>query len=68
MNTNDIKNMNLLDRLQTMEALWDSFLNEEADIDSPQWHQGILEERRRNIQNGKAEFVSLKDLKANHSS
>lgn len=68
MNTIDIKNMNLLDRLQTMEALWDSFLNEESDIDSPQWHQGILEERRRNIQNGKAEFVSLKDLKANHSS
>ena len=68
MNTIDIKNMNLLDRLQTMEALWDSLLNEESDIDSPQWHQGILEERRRNIQNGKAEFVSLKDLKANHSS
>jgi len=59
----DIKNMNVQDRLQTMEALWNSFLNDETDIDSPEWHQAILTERKSKIQNGKAEFVTLKDLK-----
>ncbi len=66
MSTIDIKNMNVADRLQAMEALWNSFLNEETDIDSPEWHQDILEKRKGKIQNGKAEFISIKDLKASH--
>jgi hypothetical protein len=64
MNTIDIKNMNVPDRLQAMETLWSSLLNEELDIDSPDWHQDILVDRKRSIQNGKAGFVSLEDLKA----
>ena len=64
MNAIDIKNMNVPDRLQIMEALWNSFLTQESDIDSPQWHKDTLEERRKAIKGGKADFVSIKDLKA----
>jgi putative addiction module component (TIGR02574 family) len=62
----DIKNMNVADRLQTMEALWNSFLSEESDLDSPEWHQEILAKRTRKIKNGKAEFISIEDLKGSH--
>ncbi len=51
-----------------MEALWDSFLDEESEIESPEWHRDILEERKRKIKNGKAEFISLEELKASRKS
>ena len=61
MNTIDIKKMNVTDRLQTMEALWDSLLDEKPEIESPEWHNDILKERKINIQSGKSEFISLKE-------
>jgi hypothetical protein len=64
----DIENMNVQDRLLTMEAIWNSFLNDETKIDSPDWHQDILKKRKSKIQNGKAESVSLEELKDSHRS
>ena len=64
MNTIEIKKMSTIERLQTMEALWDSLMNEESEIESPKWHRDILEERKKKIENGKAEFISLEELKA----
>ena len=64
MNTIEIKKMSMVERLQAMEALWDSLLYEESEIESPEWHRDILEERKRKIENGKAEFISLEKLKS----
>ncbi|AJF06499.1 addiction module protein [Geoalkalibacter subterraneus] len=41
----EVEKMNKTERLQAMEELWDSFLREENELDSPQWHQDILEKR-----------------------
>lgn len=60
----DIKKMSVIERLQTMEAIWDSLLHEDADIDSPEWHHNILDERKRSIENGNAKFMSLDELKS----
>lgn len=68
MDTIEIKKMSVVERLQAMEALWDSLLNEESEIESPEWHRDIIEERKRKIENGKAEFISLKELKASRKS
>ena len=64
MNIANFKKMSTTERLQVMEALWDSFLYENGKIESPQWHEQILEERKMKIANGKAKFISLEDLKA----
>jgi len=64
MNTIEIKNMSTIERLQAMEALWSSLMDEESEIESPQWHRNILEERKKKIENGEAEFISLEELKA----
>jgi len=64
MNTIEIKKMSIIERLQVMEALWDSLLYEESDIESPEWHRDILEDRKRKIKKGKAKFISLEELKA----
>ena len=64
----EIKKMSLIERLQAMETLWDSLIDEDSEIESPQWHREILEERKRKIKTGKAEFLSLDELKATHKS
>ncbi len=64
MNIPDFKKMSTTERLQAMEALWDFLLYEGGEIESPKWHESILEERKSNIAEGRAKFVSLADLKA----
>jgi len=39
--------MSVIERLQTMEAPWDSLLDEESEIESPRWRQDILEEKKK---------------------
>lgn len=68
MNTQEIKKMSRIERLQAIEALWDSLIDEESEIESPEWHRDILEERKRKIEAGKAEFISLEKLRASRKS
>ena len=68
MNTLEIKKMSRIERLQAMEAIWDSLIDEESEIDSPEWHRDILEEWKKNIKTGKAEFLSLENLRASRKS
>ena len=65
MNTIEIKQMNIIERLQIMESIWDSLLYDESEIESPEWHRSILSERKRKSENGNAEFISIDKLKAN---
>ena len=64
MNMADFKKMTKTERLQAMEALWDSLLYEDGEIDTPKWHEKVLEERKNKISNGEAKFISLAELKA----
>lgn len=68
MTTLEIKKMSRIERLQAMEALWDSLIDEESELESPEWHRDILEERKRKIENGKAEFISIEKLRASRKS
>ena len=64
MNQVDFKKMSKVERLQAMEALWDSILYEDGEMEIPEWHEKILEERKSLIANGLAKFISLAELKA----
>ncbi len=63
MTTIEIKKMSTIERLQAMEELWDALCHEEQDIESPEWHKEILKGRKKKIETGKAEFISIEDLK-----
>lgn len=63
MDSVEIKKMSRIERLQAMEALWESLVDEESEIESPEWHRDVLEERKRSIETGKAEFISLDKLR-----
>jgi hypothetical protein len=64
MNALKVKQMDKVQRLRLMEEIWDSLLYDEADIESPQWHKDILAARKKKIEQGTAEFVSVKELRA----
>ncbi len=66
MTITEISKMSVLERLQTMEALWDSLTREPTEIKSPEWHEEILSDRKEKIASGKANFITLEALKSKH--
>jgi hypothetical protein len=47
-----------------MEAIWDSLIHEDSELESPEWHQNILAARKLKIEEGKAEFRSIEELRS----
>jgi hypothetical protein len=63
MNIAEMKKMSTAERLQAMEALWDSLVYESDAVETPDWHEKILQERKEKITSGMARFISLAELK-----
>ena len=63
MDADSISKMTHQQRLQAMESLWDALVHETVEPVSPDWHQALLARRLGNIAEGKADYVSLEDLK-----
>jgi putative addiction module component (TIGR02574 family) len=51
------------EKLQTMEALWDSLSSTPDAVPSPEWHGHVLQERADYVASGKAKFSDLEDVK-----
>jgi hypothetical protein len=47
-----------------MEAIWDSLIHDNSDIESPEWHQDTLAARKREIDEGTAEFRPIAELRS----
>ena len=47
-----------------METIWDILFTEDMGCEAPEWHEEVLEERKKTIADGSARFVSLSELKA----
>lgn len=59
-----ITNMTRQEKLQAMEALWDSLSHDAGELASPVWHADVLAGRRARIEDGHAHYVSLDELKS----
>ena len=59
-----LKEMSVEEKLQTMEALWQSLSSDPAAVESPPWHEEELAERERKIESGEAKFVEWEKAKA----
>ena len=59
----EIRNLPLHEKLRMMEALWDGIAPLEAELEVPQWHKDLLDEREQRIQDGKAEFIDWETAK-----
>jgi putative addiction module component (TIGR02574 family) len=59
-----IDRMTVEEKLMAMEALWDNLCRDEGQVPVPEWHKQVLDERRRQIEAGKAKFVDWETAKA----
>lgn len=63
----ELKTMSVDERLVLMEELWDSLCHENVSAQSPEWHKEILDDRIDLINAGKAEYISIQELKKNRT-
>jgi putative addiction module component (TIGR02574 family) len=59
-----LNEMSVEEKLQTMEALWQSLSADPVAIESPPWHEEELAERERKIESGETKFVEWEKAKA----
>ena len=58
-----IHQLPLREKLLVMEAIWDDISGEEQNLEVPQWHKEVLDERERLLAEGKAQVVDWEDAK-----
>lgn len=63
MSIGDIQEMTILERIHAMEMLWASLCGEGVELASPEWHEGVLQERKRSQNAGEATFIPLEQIK-----
>lgn len=59
----EIRELPLHEKLRMMEALWDGIAPSEAEVEVPQWHKDLLDEREQLILDGKATFIDWETAK-----
>lgn len=56
--------MTLEEKLAAMESLWEDLSRTPEAIESPAWHQDVLDERRRQLPEGHSQFTDWETAKA----
>ena len=59
----EIHQLPLREKLLVMEAIWEELSREEQNLEVPQWHKEVLDERERLLAEGKAQFVDWEEAK-----
>jgi hypothetical protein len=58
-----IEEMTANQKVELMEALWDSMSRKKENAEPPAWHGDVLEERRNASENGETEYIDWEDAK-----
>ena len=59
-----IPKLSVEEKLQTMEALWQSLSSKPDAVESPAWHEKELRDRERKVESGETKFVDWEKAKA----
>lgn len=60
---NELSRLTNAERIELLNAVWDSIENKDGEIESPAWHGEILAERTAKIESDEAKFLTLDELK-----
>ena len=58
-----VRNLPLHEKLQVMEAIWEDLSEDPAQVEIPDWHREILDERAAMVLEGKAKFLDWDSVK-----
>ncbi len=59
----EIKQMSREEKLRIMEALWEDLSSEEQSVQSPAWHESLLQETEQRVEAGQEKFLDWKEAK-----
>lgn len=59
-----LNSMSVSEKLHLMEEVWTSLCQNTGDVQSPEWHEEILSERRRRLESGETKVSSWEEAKA----
>ena len=58
-----IKQLSREEKLRVMEAIWEDLSSEDQSIQSPVWHESILQETEQRVQSGQEQTFDWKEAK-----
>lgn len=58
-----IANLSQEEKLRAMDVLWSSILSSSGNYEPPSWHEAVLRERRRRVNEGEEMFIPWEDAK-----
>jgi putative addiction module component (TIGR02574 family) len=59
-----IETMSVAEKVRLLESVWESLCARPGDVQSPEWHREILEDRKRRLEDGRATVSAWADAKA----
>ena len=64
MSIDEIKKLDVKDRIILMNDIWESLEAESSQIESPNWHKDIKKKRIEKIKKNEVNYLSLEELKS----
>ena len=58
-----IDKMSVSEKVNTMEYIWNALMSHDT-AEAPAWHADVLAARRRKIERGEAEFLTIEESEA----
>ena len=55
--------LTLAQKLDLIETLWDDIVKDEKALESPGWHEGVLRDREKALESGKAQVRDWEEAK-----
>ena len=55
--------LTLAQKLDLIETLWDDITKDDKALESPSWHEAVLRDREKALDNGKAEVRDWEEAK-----
>ncbi len=60
----EIRQLPRAEKLRLMEALWADLSRDEAELESPAWHETALKETQQRLANGQEQVLDWEQAKA----
>jgi hypothetical protein len=61
--TIEIKHLSREEKLRVMEAIWEDLSRDAEQVESPEWHRGVLEETERRLQAGQESTMDWREAR-----
>jgi hypothetical protein len=59
----EIKQLSREEKLRVMEAIWEDLSSEDQSLQSPAWHESLLQETEQRVQSGQEQAIDWKEAK-----